>query len=1527
MRLDAPRGWDEDQVDPDLLDYGGADIVLYRVPEPLEFLRQQRNPHRIQVPGRQRASEGLANALGYLWDSGYKQSRLAWQRIFSAEARGKAVTEAPELRQTPPHRYRTEFAQPPQFEFLPGYDRVAAFRYPLWDAKPIQPPADVRLSGSSSEFLKARKGDVHIPLGTLAPGLYLVEAYIGKHRATTVVFVSDTVAVTKTSGGQVLIWTARRDDGTPVPQTRLLVSDGVGILESGTSDARGLLLVTRPTPERSYVLGQDPAGGVFVSENFYYDSEIHAPKLYAFTDRPLYRPGDTVRVKLMGRVFEDARRSTPLTQGVIDLTVLDPAGTPITRLGFLVSAAAGGDTEFSLPGDAMAGGYTLRMTYQGALYAGAFRVAQYAKPHFDIEILPDQPGFKTGEPVTGQARLSYPGGRPVANAQIELSLRAQALTMAGEEPGPRPGLFPHKLLETTLTSDEEGQARFELPPAALPSRYVISLRAHDQESYRVTALREILIQPGQKAYRLVTARQLTRPGEAVPFGLEALNQAPGEATQWEAVRLEDQSRLSGPIRQGAFRVPFPQAGTYTVSVRSPRGEDLGAIPHWVAGPELKAPPGNIRILLDKEEYDPGETAVALISFPAPVREALVTLERDRVERHGLLTQGGDWIRLTRLDDHQWRAEIPLPERYAPNMTLSLAYVRDGDHVFQNKGLRVRIPRIQVRFGADKAQYAPGDEVRVEVTTQRDGRPLAARLAVAVVDEMVYVLQPEIAPDIGDFFHHLRRNQVRTAASLAFHTYDKSLPASGEAPAPRVSNRLLKMLERPRRENIDTALWLPDLATDADGKARFSFRMPASLTRWRITGRAMSDAGNVGQGLAFVTSSQDYYLKWSGPTDFRQGDQPLLGLLAFNQGQEAREGILVARAPGLDARQPVTLKPGANRVPLPFQVAGNGVLVAELEVDGRVRDRLETPYAALPPGWLFTESRTLDLGQAQTPLNLPEGARRVRLNLVDQATDSFLGVLDDLLDYPYGCVEQTASRLLPLSLAHGHLDSLDPGDAIRARLRDRIAHQRLRLARLAGPNAQFGWWGDQTRNDPFLTAYAYYTDHRALKALGIPVAARHWDRLLETYRDGAEGLPLLHKALILWLARDMGLPVRTLLEGALEDASNVTPDPAEAQGPLDEETSRLLEAPWSPDSEDMGLLLLRALVQREGLTTGAQALAGQAEAARQRLLDNPQPLAQAVLFATRANRGGPLDPLLAEPILARASPRQPTIDRALTLLLVDQALGKLPPPSRDFQPGPGWREEPGAAGGRRWYWQDAGPPVIAPATAPAPSPRVRISYERPGLGESTLPLVLERRLYRLETAPPTPEEETRARAATREETPPPPEDDGEATSAEETGGEEDPEAYDDGEVEEFTTLLQAIPVPEPWQVRVGDLYLDEIRVAPAAGRTHAFGLVDVPLPAGADVEPTTWGIGVLGLEAYDEDGRASAVELADATFAPGQQFYSLPLDHLTGPRVFRHLVRFGQAGAFSLPPARYVRLYQPADQALEADGQPRSVRVD
>jgi len=1156
------------------LNVDGVDVVVYRVPDPIDFLKQQKNLHRPKTGGIYRG-EGLANAVNYLWDSWYKKSRLAWQKIFSYKARKTVTEHAPILKQTPAHTYHTKFENNPRFEKLKGFEFVEQFRYPIWQAKPIGPPKGVRLSGSSSGFIEPKKGNIYIPIGRREPGLYLVEAIIGKFRANTLVFVSDTVAITKISSKQLLIWTVNKNTGIPGPNSTILLTDGVGTLKSGITDNEGILIMQKKNPERSYVIGEDAQGGVFISENFYYDSEIYDAKIYMFTDRPLYKPGDTVYLKLMGRIFESSKTSAPLISAPVRMTVIDPHGTPIIVKSFDVGQEfAAGDTSFTLPELAASGGYAVNLEYEGKTYTSAFRVAQYTKPHYEIDVVLEKENLKTGEPIRGKIQLTYPSAKPVAQARVTLSVRTQKLSMVAGEIKYL-GHFPLKLAENQYTASEQGVVEFELPAAEDPSRYVLRVLSIDNASYRVTATKEILIEAGLTAFSITSDKMFSKVGKKVVFTLKqesSFDSAQDDRSVsdvsipslWQAIRLEDQSVISGEIKSAKhdFSIAFAKSGSYTIYVKNAAGVLLGSVNHWVEGAELTGTPGSISIVLDKRTYKIGETAKALILFSEKVDQALLTMERDKVELYGLmngnppLTPPGrgmnppltpprrgivphasslapEWITLKRESEYQWKASIPITEAHSPNITFSIAYVLNGNYVFQNKGIKVEIPTIDIAFKPNLLEYYPGEKVIVDVKTTLDGSAVEAALTIGVVDEMIYVLQPEIAPSISDFFYHRRRNQVRTSSSLTFHTYDVAVPASGEHPGPGSYNeRPLKLRERPRREEIDTALWLATLKTDESGHAQFSFTMPDSLTRWRITGRAMSKDGLVGQKTAYLKSSKDFYLKWTGPKVFRRSDQPAIHLVAFN--------LLVKPTPtdvtffveeqGEKRKQALTLQPGSNYIDVDLKRLRPGYIKTGLLIDDKPYDELETKISVVPDQWLSAQTEAFEIMEKTTVIDIPEESFNVRLSLSQGISEGFLKVADRLIEYPYGCVEQTSSRLIPLSLAFQYMKQLSLSPRVVARLSNLLEDNRLRLVRMAGPDATFGWWGNMTGESTFMTAYAYYADWHAANVLGLKLPSQHWENLLEVYKNTSANESLLTNTIALWLATEIGLPTRTLFEG-------------------------------------------------------------------------------------------------------------------------------------------------------------------------------------------------------------------------------------------------------------------------------------------------------------------------------------------------------------------------------------------------------------
>lgn len=1465
VRLEAPGEYYRYAME----DYGGVDVRLYRIPDPMAFLRQQKNLHRIVVQP-QYLGDGLSNTLTWLWDNWYGKSRRVMQRAFSYQSRQNVTKALPELQIGNAIIKPSLYVQNNQFSPLKKYPLVEQFRYPLWQAKPVAPQQGVQLEGASSNFIALKPGNIYIPLGKQEPGLYLVEAMVGNYRATTVVFVSNTVALSKVSGKELLVWTAGKAQGEAKPGSEILWTDGLGVLTRGVTDDNGTLQLQHISPERSYILGKDSEGGVFVSENFFYESEIYNTRLYLFTDRPLYRAGDLVDVKVLGREFHDPLHSTPIVSAPAKLSVLDANGSLLQTVNITLDGRNGGQGSFRLPENAVAGGYELRLAYRNQVYSSSFRVANYIKPHFEIGLALDKKDFKTGEAVSGKLQLLYPDGEPVKNARVQLSLRSQQLSMVGNDLR-YAGRFPVSLEASEAVSDDTGHVALNLPAADKPSRYLLTVSASDGAAFRVTTTKEILIERGLAHYSLSTAAQYSKSGEPVVFRYAAQEVSKQVPVKYEWLRLEDRESQSGelPSDGKSFSVTFAKPGNYNLTLRDKNGLILAGVSHTVSGAGLTAHAGTVDIVADRTLYQPGETAKMLITFPEPVDEALLTLERDRVEQNSLLSRPANWLKLQRLNDTQYEARVPVSDAFAPNITFSVLYTRNGQYSFQNAGIKVAVPRLSIRVKTDKTNYQPGELVNVELTSLLKGKPVSAQLTVGVVDEMIYALQPEIAPDIGKFFYPLGRNNVRTSASLSFISYDQALSSEPVAPgATNRSERRVKMLERPRREEVDTAAWMPSLTTDKQGKAYFTFLMPDSLTRWRITARGMNGDGVVGQGRAYLRSEKNLYMKWSMPTVYRQGDRPAAGLFIFSQ-QDNQVAELVSKFASNEVRQPLTLHKGANYISLAQNIQQSGLLSAELQQNGQMQDSISTKVSFVDNNWPVEQQKNVLLGSGENLLMLPEQASDIRLQSSDTAQAIFRNNLDALIEEPWGGVVNTASRLIPLSLAWRALP--DHQSAAANDMRQMMQNNRLRLMQLAGPGARFTWWGEGEGGDAFLTAWAWYADWQASQALGVTQQPEYWEHMLDSYAEQADNMPLLHRALVLAWAQEMNLPCTTLLKGLDEAIAGraIRPEDLSEDDTSNINDSLILDAPESPLADAVAKVLSESLLSNAELkTTVAPRVM---EAALYKAENSNQPLARTVVLITGFSRGDNSNKAAA--VLRGLTAQQSGMERALTMSWLAKFMATMP---QSVLPAPAgaWAKQRAASVGEYWRWVGQGVPETLSFDDNFPPQNVQIRWREPAktAQQSNVPVKVERQLYRLIPGD-----------------------------------------------EEMNFTLEAVTGNE---IDSDALYLDEVTLTSEQDASLRYGQVEVPLPPGADVERTTWGISVSKPNAGKQQGQP----LEKARNEMGELSYMVPVQELTGTVTFRHLLRFSQKGQFVLPPARYVRSYAPAQQSFATGGQWTGLQV-
>jgi alpha-2-macroglobulin len=122
------------------------------------------------------------------------------------------------------------------------------------------------------------------------------------------------------------------------------------------------------------------------------------------------------------------------------------------------------------------------------------------------------------------------------------------------------------------------------------------------------------------------------------------------------------------------------------------------------------------------------------------------------------------------------------------------------------------------------------------------------------------------------------------------------------------------------------------------------------------------------------------------------------------------------------------------------------------------------------------------------------------------------------------------------------------------------------------------------------------------------------------------------------------------------------------------------------------------------------------------------------------------------------------------------------------------------------------------------------------------------------------------------------------------------------VEISRKLLRLVPSGKPFSFSLEEvgtqalstesLYLDLVTLS--SEQRLIYGMLDVPLPPGADVERTTWGLTITGQE---------SASLNKAINEPGELSYGVPVEKLliNSPFEVRHLVKFSQKGQFTLPP--------------------------
>ena len=1014
-----------------------------------------------------------------------------------------------------------------------------------------------------------------VRLDPLPAGVYLVQLVQGRVEGQVVLVVTDLAVQVKQTDGDVLVRVAGKDLA-PVAGAEVRMRTPSGAGPSGRTNDKGEVHLATREP-RVLVIASRGGDTAVVDTDFYSplaaspdvfvytDRPIYRPG-DAVKFRGLVRRPDAFLSRLFAPSEREVTVSLAVAQGreVTTRARVDefgsfsgalevPADVPtgVVRLTARLDGQPHGSEarvqEYVKPtfylevtgeGETVRPGEKLKARIRARRYAGG-APANTRYEVFLYRALLDSPAWVDDAGLGGQGSAVTYGSTSTTEGKLSVPERLHSSVEA------RGQLYAEDPWATAPQLDAKGEAEIEIPVPALaqgderlPWRYTVSVRARDDQGTFVNGGRSYFLAQSEVMGVVRPGAVVALAGSDAPLAIRATSLSgapyPNAAGTVEFVlrradgtekKLSEQAFTAGGDGVWRGTLPAPEAGTVMarVTLKDRQGRPwTGEGSLLVAGKKgeeaVRVPA--LQLATRGLPLAPGDQAEVVALFPAGWGP------KGKDGGKVWLTLSGTGLFETRVLDvsglslvHRFEVE----RRFGSAVYATVSHPTPaGRWMERTVAFRIVPPErvLAVAVTPERPEAAPlGPQTLALRVTDHRGRGVKAQVSVGVVDKAIYALQGELRPRVLEFFYPLVRNNVATFSSAEFQGY-----GYGEALARafgRPGQAFAAVKPPTKTREVDTAYWNPAVTTDEDGRAQVTFSLPSNQTLWTVTAVAADASGRFGEGTGEFASRGGTLLVASTPLFLREGDRAV-GSVRVARGEKggaekveltvAVEGALAAA----QVREAVALAPRAERVvpvTLDASKAGTGRLVLGTTGGDRpLSDRRDVPVRHASVEEVVS---TASFGGGRLELQLPAGAevQDVTLSLRPSSVALALAQVEDLLTYPYGCLEQLVATTIPNVALYrvlektGAADGLDaPARALLAEARSRSVQGVDRILALARPGGGFTWFSGYDEVSVPLTLIALDGLSHAVEAGLVP---RTDPRIVDSaaWLASREGLPL------------------------------------------------------------------------------------------------------------------------------------------------------------------------------------------------------------------------------------------------------------------------------------------------------------------------------------------------------------------------------------------------------------------------------------
>lgn len=852
---------------------------------------------------------------------------------------------------------------------------------------------------------------------------------------------------------------------------------------------------------------------------------------YLFSDRGVYRPGDTFHI---GMIAKPANWATSIAGLPLEVEILDARGLTVKREKIKLPPGGFIETAYTTQESAPTGSYTvnLHLVRDGETGAqiGSTTVkvqefqpdrmkvtarfsaepsegwlnpkelkasvtamnlfgtpAQDRRVSADITLTPAFPSFsrypdyKFYDPQRAKegynAKLNDQQTNDKGETEFDLGLNKYAKAT-------------YRLLFVARAYEAAGGRGVAAETAALVSElpYLVGFKADGALDFVTRASKRsvavIAIDPkAQKTAVAGLTLQLVERKFVSVLTKQGNNTFKYESRKKEVTLKETPLAIAAAGQNLALATDTP--GNFAYVIRDAQGVELNRVEYAVAGRgnvtrslERNA---ELQLTLNKKDYVPGDDIE--ISIKAPYAGAgLITIERDKVFTH-------QWFKADTLASVQ---KIRLPKDFEGNGYVSVQFIRDpaSDEIFMSPLSYGAVPfatslaaRTNTLTLSVPELVKPGHRMTMKLTSAKP-----ARVVVFAVDEGILQVARYQAPDPLALFFQKRMLEVRTSQilDLILPEFKKLIAAS--APGGDGDGALGRHLNPFKRKHDKPAVYWSGIV-DVDGEKEFGYDVPETFNgSMRVFAVAVNDSA-IGTAQAKTTVRGDFVLSPNLPLTVTPGDEFEVSVGVANNvagsGNDAPVALTLTTSPHLAVIGSSTqaLKIGAMRESVALfrikAVDGAGARLGSATMTfaaamGAKGARLSTDVSVRPavPRYATTTIGSFK-GSAEVAVrrNLYPEFRSLEAGVSALPLVMAGGLSNYLANFTHLCTEQMVSQAVPALILSKRPEFGKSGAKLQTA---RPFDEALRLLRTR-QNAEggFGIWVAGVQADEFASVYAVH----------------------------------------------------------------------------------------------------------------------------------------------------------------------------------------------------------------------------------------------------------------------------------------------------------------------------------------------------------------------------------------------------------------------------------------------------------------------